>query len=131
MKIEHIAIWTKDLEIMKNFYCSFFNGRAGEKYTNPAKHFQSYFITFASGARLEIMQKPEIPENLNSADLQYIGINHLAFAVGDRGKVNKMTEMFRKEGYKVVSEPRVTGDGYYESVIFDPEQNRIELVSEQ
>jgi lactoylglutathione lyase len=127
MKIEHLAIWVKDLDLMKTFYEKYFQGKAGEKYTNPRKNFNSYFITFDSGCRLEIMHKPEIPENLNDIDTQYVGIIHFAMSVGSKEKVDSLTNQLRADGHKVVGEPRLTGDGYYESVVLDPEDNRIEI----
>ena len=127
MKIEHLAIWVKDLEGMKQFYERYFEGQAGEKYHNPTKHFESYFLSFDSGARLELMYKPEIPVNLNDSHQQAIGITHFAVSVGSEATVNELTETFRKDGFEIVGEPRWTGDGYYESVILDPEGNRIEI----
>ena len=127
MRIDHVAIWVTDLEKLKNFYEQYFNARSGEKYHNPKTKFTSYFLSFAKGARLEIMQKDTIPKNLNDVIQQYIGLNHLAVSVGSKEKVDQMTERLRNDGYKVISEPRTTGDGYYESVILDPEQNRLEI----
>lgn len=127
MKIEHIAIWVNDLEIMKSFYEKYFNGKSGEKYNNPKKKFNSYFIEFDTGCRLEIMNKPEIPANLNDLTSAYIGIIHFAISVGSKEKVDELTNQLRKDGYKIIGEPRTTGDGYYESVVLDPEQNRIEI----
>ena len=127
MRIEHVAIWTRDIEKLKMFYTRYFNGTAGEKYINSKKCFESYFITFDSGARLELMQMPTIPLNLNDTVAQYIGIIHLAISVGSMEKVNCITDELRKAGYTVVSEPRYTGDGYYESCVLDPDGNRLEL----
>ena len=129
MKIEHLAIWVNDLELMRSFYIKYFNGRAGKKYTNPKKNFSSYFIEFAEGCRLELMHNPSISANLNDSMKEYIGIIHFAISVGNKEKVNQLTEELRKEGYKVIGEPRTTGDGYYESVVLDPESNRIEIVA--
>jgi lactoylglutathione lyase len=127
MKIEHVAIWTRDIERLKTFYITYFQGQSGDAYTNPAHQYQSYFIKFSSGARLEIMQMPSIPLSLNDVDAQFIGLIHLAFAVGTETGVNALTEQLRGEGYRVVSEPRRTGDGYYESVVLDPDGNRLEI----
>lgn len=127
MKIEHVAIWTKDIEKLREFYVKYFDGIAGEKYINTKKFFESYFIKFDSGARLELMQMPTIPSNLNDTSNQYIGLIHIAISVGSMEKVNSITDTLRKAGYKVVSEPRYTGDGYYESCILDPDENRIEI----
>jgi lactoylglutathione lyase len=127
LKIEHVAIWTKDIEKSKKFYVDYFDGCASNKYTNSKKHFESYFIRFETGARLEIMQMPSIPANLNNTIEQYIGLIHIAVSVGSIEKVNKLTETLRNSGYKVVSEPRYTGDGYYESCVLGPDENRIEM----
>lgn len=127
MKIEHVAIWTKDIEKLKKFYVDYFDGIAGDKYINTKKHFESYFIKFESGARLEVMQMPTIPSNLNDTINQYIGLIHMAISVGGIEKVNELTDTLRNAGYKVVGEPRHTGDGYYESCILDPDGNRIEI----
>lgn len=127
MKIEHLAIWVKDLEGMRAFYERYFQAKAGEIYHNPKKNFYSYFLSFEQGCRLELMQKAEIPDNQNDPHLQYIGLIHFAVAVGSKALVDSLTEQLRADGYQVVGEPRTTGDGYYESVILDPEGNRIEL----
>ncbi len=127
MKIEHLAIWVKDLEGMRAFYERYFQAKAGEIYHNPKKNFYSYFLSFEQGCRLELMQKAEIPDNQNDPHLQYIGLIHFAVAVGSKALVDSLTEQLRTDGYQVVGEPRTTGDGYYESVILDPEGNRIEL----
>jgi lactoylglutathione lyase len=127
MKIEHIAIWSKDIERLKSFYVQYLNGKAGNKYHNIKKEFKSYFITFESGARLELMQMSSIPDNLNNTEEQYIGFIHIAISVGSKDKVDELTEVIRNAGYSIVSEPRFTGDGYYESCILDPDGNRIEI----
>lgn len=127
MKIDHLAIWVNDLEMMKTFYENYFEGKSGEKYNNPKKNFNSYFIEFSEGCRLEIMNKPEIPQNLNNSILEYIGIIHFAISVGSKKKVDALTEQLRQDGFTIISEPRTTGDGYYESVILDPENNRVEI----
>ncbi len=127
MKIEHLAIWVKDLEKMKNFYEQYFNAQSNELYHNPTKNFRSYFLSFETGCRLELMQKPEIPNNLNDPERQYTGLIHFAISVGSREKVNELTEELRANGLTIVGEPRTTGDGYYESVVLDPENNRIEI----
>lgn len=127
MKIEHVAIWTRDIENLKKFYTAFLGGTAGEKYTNQKKSFDSYFIKFDSGARLELMQMPTVPANLNDILEQYIGLIHIAISVGSIEKVDLLTSKLRNAGFTIVSEPRYTGDGYYESCILDPDGNRIEI----
>ena len=129
MKIEHLAIWVNDLDKMKSFYQKYFGGIAGECYHNPKKNFTSYFLSFEDGARLELMEKPDIPQNSNNTIDQYIGLNHLAIAVGSNDEVDRLTERMRTDGYPIIGEPRTTGDGYYESVILDPEENRIEITA--
>lgn len=126
MKIEHLAIWVTDLERTRNFYERYFGAIAGAKYHNPTKKFSSYFLSFKEGARLELMQKPDIP-GMTDALQEYLGLSHFADAVGSKEKVDALTEELRTDGYLVVGEPRTTGDGYYESVVLDPEQNRIEI----
>lgn len=127
MRIEHIAIWAQDINTLKAFYEKYFLASAGEKYVNQAKHFESYFLSFKEGARLEIMQKVGISKNDYVYPEQVMGLTHLAISVGSKIKVDALTEELRMDGYQIVSEPRLTGDGYYESVVLDPEGNRIEI----
>ncbi|HYF67376.1 MAG TPA: VOC family protein [Ohtaekwangia sp.] len=127
MRIEHIAIWTNDLERLKTFYQTYFHVSAGEKYTNPVKKFTSYFLNFESGCRLEIMQMPGINPHDQDSLKQFIGLTHFAISVGSMDRVNELTEQFRKDGIIVASEPRRTGDGYYESVVLDPDGNQLEI----
>lgn len=127
MRIDHVAIWTKDLERLKTFYMHYFGGIAGEKYHNVTKSFESYFITFDSGARLELMQMPTIPMRSDDLTSQFMGLIHIAISVGTREKVDSLTSELVEAGYKLVSEARYTGDGYYESCILDPDGNRIEI----
>ncbi|WP_394993323.1 VOC family protein [Emticicia sp.] len=129
MKIEHIAIWVKDLEKMRVFYEKYFNGKSNEKYRNEKKDFESYFISFDSGARLELMQMPNIPDSKNDVSQQYMGLIHFAISVGNEEQVANLTEKIANDGYEIIGQPRWTGDGYYESVILDPEQNRIEITN--
>ncbi|MCM3767587.1 VOC family protein [Neobacillus niacini] len=124
MKIEHVAIWVKDLEAMRKFYETYFNGKANEKYHNKVKEFESYFLTFDGGARLEIMRKAGIDQPDRD---DRIGWAHIAVSLGSREAVDELTERLQHDGYRLVNGPRVTGDGYYESVIEDPEGNLLEL----
>lgn len=124
MKIEHLAIWVRDLEKMKSFYCTYFEATAGEKYVNPKRKFESYFLRWKEGARLELMHQPEINESIAHEKL---GWAHLAMAVGSKERVDSLTKKLREEGYSIAGEPRTTGDGYYESVILDPEGNKVEI----
>jgi len=129
MKIEHIALWTNDLERLKNFYTQYFQATAGNLYHNPTKNFTSYFLSFESGCRLEIMQKPGIPQSQNDIYRQATGLIHFALATGSKQAVDSLTDRLRQDGYEIVGEPRTTGDGYYESVVLDPDGNRIEITS--
>jgi lactoylglutathione lyase len=125
--IEHVAIWTKDLERLKAFYEMYFQATHGKKYINPNREFESYFLTFASGARLELMRMPTIPTSLNNIDAQFTGYIHLAFSVGSKARVDTLTVQLQDNGYRVMDGPRWTGDGYYESCVLDPDGNRIEI----
>lgn len=127
MKIEHIALWTQDLERLKDFYTHYFGGIPNNKYTNPRHDFSSYFLTFSSGARLELMQMPSVPESLNDIEKQFTGYIHMAFSAGSREQVDELTERLRQDGYRVIGDPRTTGDGYYESAVLDPDGNRVEI----
>jgi lactoylglutathione lyase len=129
MYIEHLAIWCRDLERMKAFYETYFGAKSNEKYTNPKKKFESYFLSFDQGPRLELMQMAGIPASQNDIYAQFLGLVHFAISVGSEAEVNQLTERLRADGYEVIGEPRWTGDGYYESVILDPEQNRIEITA--
>jgi len=127
MRIEHVAIWTGDLERLKRFYTKHFNCIAGKKYRNESNDFESYFLSFDNGARLEIMQMPSIPNNLNDLKTQYEGIIHLAISVGSKENVIEITEKLRSDEYTIVSEPQTTGDGYFESCVLDSDGNRVEI----
>lgn len=124
MKIEHLAIYVRDIETSRQFYCKYFGGRSSNKYHNPLKRFTSYFIRFESGCRLEIMHQPE--RVTHNAKENY-GLHHFAFSVGSKEKVDELTDLFMSDGYIIFGEPRTTGDGYYESVILDPDGNLVEI----
>ncbi|HWN70888.1 MAG TPA: VOC family protein, partial [Haliangium sp.] len=116
MRIEHVALWTADLERLRQFYQTYFGASAGGKYENPVKRFQSYFLRFASGARLEIMQRPDVEAD-GSNEHPSLGWAHVAFALGSEQEVDRLTERLARDGFSVVDGPRRTGDGYYESVV--------------
>jgi len=126
MKLEHIAIWVKDLEVMKDFYIKYFGMISSEKYVNEKKRFSSYFLSFQGGARIELMLRQEISTWNDKGDTG-LGFSHLAISVGSKSKVNLLTDQLRDDGLEILSEPRITGDGYFESVVSDPEGNRIEI----
>ena len=127
MKIEHLGVWVLDLELMRSFYLKYFDTSSGEKYVNPKTKFQSYFILFGDGkARLELMMRPDILPD-NSKRGFNMGIAHFAISVGGKDTVNELTERLRNDHFTIFSEPRTTGDGYYESVVLDPEGNYLEI----
>lgn len=125
MKIEHAALYTEDLERMRSFFMKYFEASSNELYHNPKTGFTSYFLSFQEGARLEIMNKPQM-EKTGEA-LVRAGFIHLAFSAGAKEKVDLLTEALSKDGYEVLSGPRTTGDGYYESLILGPERIQIEI----
>ena len=127
MQIEHIAIWTTDIERMKDFYCHYFGAVAGEKYINARKHFQSYFLSFDKGPRLELMQMKDVPDTANDIYKQFTGLIHFAVAIGSEDQVKMLTTQLVSDGFELIDGPRWTGDGYFEAVILDPEKNRIEI----
>ena len=125
MKIEHVALYVNDLEAARDFFVTFLGGKSSGGYHNRNTDFRSYFISFDSGARLELMTKPGLSDP--EKPLNRTGYAHIAFSVGNRGKVDELTERLRSAGYQVVSGPRTTGDGYYESCIVVIEGNQIEI----
>ncbi len=157
MKIEHVAIWVKDIGKVCEFHRKYFGGVVHPIYHNPAKQFTSRFVTFESGARLEIMHRPDItvgtlnrdcmfhvkrpqgecsdhtcmgiaePQDVGHEVSQQLGFAHLSFSVGSKEEVDRLTRQMSDDGIQVIGEPRTTGDGYYESVVLDPEGNRVEI----
>jgi len=125
MKIEHIAMYVNDLERAKDFFTRYFHATAGEKYHNPKTGFQSYFLSFQGECRLEIMSNPQMV-NMEKLPAR-TGYAHIALSVGTKETVNSLTEQLRKDGYRIISNPRTTGDGYYESCLIDLEDNQIEI----
>lgn len=125
MKLEHVAIWTRDLEAMRSFFERYFGAVAGKRYDNAYTGFSSYFLSFDSGSRLEIMTRADLAGR-PSVDMS-VGLAHIAIALGSREAVDSLTSRLEADGYTVASLPRTTGDGYYESVVLDGEGNRIEL----
>ncbi|MFC2023579.1 VOC family protein [Chloroflexota bacterium] len=127
MKIEHAAIWARDIDELKNFYARYFGATSNDGYTNHETGFSSYFLSFDSGARLEIMRLPSVPQSANDPYEQFTGFIHIAISVGSVETVDALTANLAQDGYQVLDGPRRTGDGYYESVILDPEGNRVEI----
>ena len=125
MKIEHIALYVKDLEKARDFFVNYLNGTSNTGYHNPKTDFRSYFISFEDGARLELMYKPEMSDN--EKHLNRTGYAHVAFSLGSKEKVDSLTAKLKSDGYEVICGPRTTGDGYYESCIVAIEGNQIEF----
>jgi lactoylglutathione lyase len=130
MTLEHVAIWTNNLETLREYYTKYFGGRANNKYRNEKTDFESYFLTFESGARLELMSRADIPPNTNdTVNDQHLGIIHLAFGVANTEDVDKKAQQLKHDGFKILSGPRKTGDGYYEFETLDPDNNRLEVTT--
>lgn len=125
MFIDHVAMYVDNLENARNFFIKYFNAKSNDGYHNEKTGFRSYFLTFDNGARLEIMNKPEMADC--EKHLNRTGYAHIAFSVGSKAEVDRLTELLEKDGYTVISGPRTTGDGYYESCIVAFEDNIIEI----
>ena len=125
MHIEHIAMYVDDLEKTRDFFVKYFDAVSNEGYHNPNTDFRSYFLSFEDGARLEIMHKPNMAQH--EKELARTGYIHIAFQLGSKEAVNELTIRMKNDGYTVVSGPRTTGDGYYESCIIGIEGNQIEI----
>lgn len=125
MKIEHIALYVNNLEDARKFFMKYLGAKSNDGYHNHRTNFRSYFLSFDDGARLELMNKPEMPDL--PKEPARTGYAHIAFSVGSREKVDALTAQLKADGYEVASGPRTTGDGYYESCIIAIEQNQIEI----
>ena len=127
--ITHLAIYCTDLEGMRDFYMRFFNASSNERYLNIKKGFASYFLSFGeSPVRLELMTKLTVTDGGGGQEIERLGLTHMAIQLASAKAVNELTELLRERGFTIAGEPRTTGDGYYESVVLDPEGNRLELV---
>jgi lactoylglutathione lyase len=125
-RIEHLALWVRDIDAVAAFYARWFGARVGERYENPRKGFASRFLEFGDGARLEIMTRTGVG---GRAAAEQLGFAHVAIAVGDEAAVDELAANFRAAGIALVDGPRRTGDGYYECVVCDPEGNRVEVTA--
>lgn len=126
-RVEHIALWTADIERLADFYAKYLGASVGAQYVNTAKGFESRFLTFESGARLELMRSAKLAPQRHAAGVAHLGLTHLAFSLGSERRVDEVTGVLRSAGFVIADGPRRTGDGYYESVVLDPDGNRIEL----
>jgi lactoylglutathione lyase len=126
MKLDHVAIWAGDIELMRIVYEKYFDARSNRKYENERKRFTSYFLTFPGGGRLELMHRPDIQHIPDSdSSPEFIGYAHLGVELGSGAAIDALTKRLQGDGYAVLDGPRRTGDGYYESMVADPEGNRI------
>ncbi|MDN8615582.1 VOC family protein [Variovorax ginsengisoli] len=129
MRIEHIALWTQDLERFKRFYVDYFGALAGSGYVNRAKGFASCFLSFGDGARIEAMTTTTLNPMVIEPGAQRMGLTHFAVSLGSEEAVDELTQRLKADGYPVLDGPRRTGDGYYESVVLDPDGNRVEITA--
>jgi len=129
MRIEHVALWTEDIDRLTAFYVKYFNAYAGSRYRNSSKGFESTFLNFSNGARLEVMRTTSQSPVSLPPGAQRMGLTHLAIAVGSEQAVDQLTHRIQSDGFEVLDGPRRTGDGYYESVVLDPDGNRIEITA--
>jgi lactoylglutathione lyase len=127
--IEHVALWVRDLDRFCAFYEETFGAKVGNLYENNAKGFASRFLTFSSGARIEAMSTTTLAPVAHDPGAQRMGLTHLALSLGSESAVDELTARLKELGTPILDGPRRTGDGYYESVVLDPEGNRIELIA--
>ena len=125
-RLEHVALWVRDVDRVTAFYAYYFDARVGELYENPRKGFHSRFLAFDSGARLEVMARSDVATR---GAAESLGFAHVAIAIGDEAAVNALAARLRADGIAVLDGPRRTGDGYYECVVLDPEGNRVEVIA--
>ncbi|MFN8098563.1 MAG: VOC family protein [Dermatophilaceae bacterium] len=132
--LDHAALYVTDLDVIRDFYCTHLGARSNEGYHNPTTGLRTYFLTFGGTARLEIMTRPEVSQQAAQAPGDRplrLGWDHLAFTVGSPQEVDALTDRLRREGMEILSGPRTTGDGYYETLFLDPEGNRVEIVADR
>jgi len=131
MKLSNIAIWVQDLETLRAFYETYFQASAGPRYHNDAKRFASYFLTLPGGGQLELMQRADVVARPAAAPAhqEYFGLAHVGLTVGSVEAVDALARRLTSDGHRLLDGPRRTGDGYYESIVADPEGNRILIIA--
>lgn len=130
MRLEHVAIWTKNIDAMKDFYVAYFNASAGDKYVSVkdfGQHFESYFLSFDNDCRLELMYLARIPEGDAAGGNETLGLTHFSFALETRADVDALAARLEADGFTLAGKPHMTGDGFYEACVLDPEGNRVEF----
>lgn len=126
MFVNHIGIWSENPERLRDFYIHYFGATASEKYSNPRTQFYSFFLTLSTAFSIEIMYKPGLTTPFSERG-NHMGYSHLAISLGSSEEVNRLTDILRRDGVQIIGEPRTTGDGFYESVVTDPDGNYLEL----
>ena len=133
MRLSNIAVWVQDLEALRGFYEKYFQASAGPKYRNDAKRFASYFLALPGGGQLELMQRADVVARpaaaADAANQEYFGLAHIGLTVGSVETVDALTRRLTDDGHRLLDGPRRTGDGYYESIVADPEGNRILIIA--
>lgn len=129
MYIDHLALWTTDVDRLEHFYTKYFEAKGAPHYRNPAKGFESVFLRFDKGSRLEIMKSSQLTPAESAAGAQRMGLTHFAFSLGSARAVDQLADRLRADGYPIIDGPRRTGDGYYECVVLDPDGNRVEIAA--
>ena len=127
VRLEHVGLWVRDLDGVAAFYAKYFAASIGARYQNPRKGFESRFLEFGGGARLEIMRRGDVGARQSAEQL---GLAHVALTVGDEATVDALAARLKSDGFPILDGPRRTGDGYYECVVCDPEGNRVEIAAE-
>jgi lactoylglutathione lyase len=125
--IEHVAFWTTDIERLASFYATYFGAAVGPKYVNEKKGYESRFLSFGGGARIELMKSSTLAPVVLERGAQRMGLTHVAVSIGSEQRVDELTGRLKRDGFEIVDGPRHTGDGYYESVVLDPDGNRLEV----
>lgn len=129
MRIDHLAIWTKNIEGLRNFYMHYFDASSNQAYHNHTKEFCSYVLSFGGDCSIELMEMPRIPPSKNNPLKQFTGLIHFAVKLGSKKEVNDLTERLRNDGFRIIGEPRTTGNNFYESIFLDPDGNRVEIMA--
>ena len=129
VRIDHVGIWTENLDRLREFYERYFGALASPKYENSHRQFTSYSLGFLDGCRIEVMSVPGLFARRNSSHAPAIGYAHVSISVGSEQEVDRLTARLREDGFPVLDGPRRTGDDFYESVVLDPDGNRIEITA--
>ena len=105
MRIEHAAIWCRDLGGLRDFYETYFSAKSGAKYVNKAKGFESHFLRFDSGARLELIRMQSLPGSPGDPCVPSMGLAHLVFPMDSEARVDALTHALERAGHRVPHGP--------------------------